>query len=170
MKKSFSYPVQMVTAFLALAAFFTASAFQQPEPTRGLSPWVWILIIIVLVLIVAWLLVRGTRQSTPPPPHAPTRTDSPIQTFDVPAEKPVDDLTIIEGIGPKIAQILSDAGIKTYDQLAEAEPARLEDILRENRLQMADPSSWSEQARLAAAGDQAGLQELQARLNAGREG
>jgi predicted flap endonuclease-1-like 5' DNA nuclease len=79
-----------------------------------------------------------------------------------------DDLAVIEGIGPKIAALLQDAGITTFNELAETEPARLESLLRDADLRLADPSSWPEQARLAAAGDWDALQSLQDRLKGGR--
>jgi len=80
-----------------------------------------------------------------------------------------DDLTVIEGIGPKISRILQDAGITTFSQLAEADVDHLRSILAAAGLRyLADPTTWPEQARLAAAGDQAGLQALQASLKGGR--
>lgn len=81
-----------------------------------------------------------------------------------------DDLTIIEGIGPKISGVLQAAGISTFGQLAQTDISRLEEILRADRnLKLANPRSWPEQARLAAAGDWQGLQALQHTLRAGRE-
>jgi len=80
-----------------------------------------------------------------------------------------DDLAVIEGIGPKIAEILQGAGITTFAELAATETSRLEALMREANLRLADPSSWPEQARLAAAGDWAGLQSLQDRLKGGRQ-
>ncbi len=81
-----------------------------------------------------------------------------------------DDLTIIEGIGPKISRVLQAAGITTFGQLAQADISRLEEILRADKnLKLANPRSWPAQARLAAAGDWPGLQSLQNTLRAGRE-
>jgi predicted flap endonuclease-1-like 5' DNA nuclease len=82
---------------------------------------------------------------------------------------PADDLVIIEGIGPKIAQILAAAGITSFSQLASMEPSTIRDILDRGGISLADPRSWPEQARLAAAGDMAGLRTLQDRLKAGRQ-
>lgn len=84
------------------------------------------------------------------------------------APQAIDDLEIIEGIGPKIAAVLKQAGITSFNQLAEMEPARISEILQAANLRLADPQSWPEQARLAAAGDNAGLQALQDRLKGGR--
>jgi large subunit ribosomal protein L17 len=80
-----------------------------------------------------------------------------------------DDLTRIEGIGPKIASLLQEAGLHTFGQLAEAEVERLETLLEANRLGMHDPATWPQQAALANAGDWDGLQSLQDRLKAGRK-
>jgi predicted flap endonuclease-1-like 5' DNA nuclease len=79
-----------------------------------------------------------------------------------------DDLEIIEGIGPKIAQVLRSAGVNTFAQLAELAPERVSEILSQGGIRLADPRSWAEQARLADAGDQAGLTALQNRLKGGR--
>jgi DNA-directed RNA polymerase subunit beta' len=80
-----------------------------------------------------------------------------------------DDLQAIEGIGPKIASVLQAAGINNFAQLAQADVARLQEILAEAGIsQIADPSTWPEQAKLAAAGDWEGLETLQDQLKGGR--
>jgi predicted flap endonuclease-1-like 5' DNA nuclease len=81
-----------------------------------------------------------------------------------------DDLTRIEGIGPKMAQVLGEAGITTFVQLAATTPARLREILDAagNRYRMIDPGSWPEQAALAATGDWSEFAALVARLKSGR--
>jgi len=84
----------------------------------------------------------------------------------VPSEP--DDLEMIEGIGPKIAGLLKAAGITTFAQLAEVDLARVQAILSAANLRLADPSTWAEQAKLAAAGDRSGLEALQSRLKGGR--
>jgi len=63
-----------------------------------------------------------------------------------------DDLAIIEGIGPKIAEVLKKNGIATFEQLAEAKVSTLDKILKDNGLNLAQPDTWPQQARLAAAG------------------
>lgn len=80
----------------------------------------------------------------------------------------VDDLTRIEGIGPTIAALLRQNSIYTYQDLASADVSRLEGILIEANLRLADPGTWTQQARLAAAGDWDGLQEMQQGLRGGR--
>ncbi len=74
-----------------------------------------------------------------------------------PAPKPFDntDLVQIDGIGPKIAQVLKDHGIAAVDQLAAASVEDLHAILVQAgpRFRIADPSAWPGQAQalLAAA-------------------
>jgi predicted flap endonuclease-1-like 5' DNA nuclease len=79
-----------------------------------------------------------------------------------------DDLSVLEGIGPKISSLLQEAGITTFRQLAETDPGRLEEILREAGLNLADPGTWPEQARLLADGDKQGFKTLIEQLKAGR--
>lgn len=81
-----------------------------------------------------------------------------------------DDLTVVEGIGPKMASALKAAGITTYRQLAEADEARLMAALEAAGLRFA-PSlpTWPEQAAYAARGDWDGLKQFQDQLVAGRK-
>jgi predicted flap endonuclease-1-like 5' DNA nuclease len=79
-----------------------------------------------------------------------------------------DDLQRIEGIGPKISGLLQAAGITTFAQLAAGDVGRLERIVREAGITIADPTTWPEQARLAAAGRWDELEVLQEELKGGR--
>ncbi len=78
-----------------------------------------------------------------------------------------DDLEIIEGIGPKIAKTFYKAGITTFTQLAETSVDQLRQLLSENQLP-GDPTTWPEQAKLAAEGKLDELKKLQDELMAGR--
>ncbi|MGQ9851320.1 MAG: DUF4332 domain-containing protein [Aggregatilineaceae bacterium] len=79
-----------------------------------------------------------------------------------------DDLTLIEGIGPKSAAALREAGITTFAQLATMTPEQLEQLVRERGVRLVgSTASWPEQARLAAAGDLSGLETLKAQLRGG---
>jgi predicted flap endonuclease-1-like 5' DNA nuclease len=86
----------------------------------------------------------------------------------VPAGKIRDDLKIIEGIGPKSAQILAKAGITSFRQLATTETGQLSQILRDAGLRLVFPDTWAEQAALAGNSDWEGLRALQGQLNRGR--
>lgn len=80
-----------------------------------------------------------------------------------------DDLEQIEGIGPKIASVLKAAGIATFADLAAADTDHLTEILaKEPNLRLADPTTWPEQAALAAAGDWDAFKALTEQLKGGR--
>ncbi len=81
-----------------------------------------------------------------------------------------DDLTCLEGIGPKIAEKLQAAGIQRFHTLAQTPVARLQEILAAAgaRIKLAVPDTWPEQAALLAAGDEAGFAALTATLTGGR--
>ena len=81
-----------------------------------------------------------------------------------------DDLEKIEGIGPKIRQVFAKAGIITFAQLAETPVERLREVLHAAgpRFGLADPGTWGEQARLAAAGDWDAFKKLTDELVAGK--
>jgi predicted flap endonuclease-1-like 5' DNA nuclease len=78
-------------------------------------------------------------------------------------------LTIIEGIGPKISGLLKTAGILTFAQLGTTDVTRLKQILDDAGLTaLADPTTWPEQASLAAEGKWDVLEQLQGQLKRGR--
>jgi len=79
-----------------------------------------------------------------------------------------EDFNIIEGIGPKINQVLHEAGIFTFAQLAAADVDSLKTILEPAGLRFIDPGSWAEQAGLVAEGKLEALQELQDKLKGGK--
>jgi large subunit ribosomal protein L17 len=152
-------------------------------PDTSLSWLFWLLLaFFVLMVIIGWWVSRkgavGGEES-----HAVTHPETQAHetaaasheaqahqasVTHAEAAPPADDLTIIEGIGPKVASILKEAGITTFAQLASSDPTHLEAILRAAKLQMMDPQGWIEQARLAAQGDWEGLKKLQDELKGGR--
>ena len=81
-----------------------------------------------------------------------------------------DDLTIIEGIGPKVAAIFVEAGIKSFADLAKKSKEELEAILDPNGAAYVamDPTTWAQQAQLAADGKMDELQALKDELNGGK--
>lgn len=83
-----------------------------------------------------------------------------------------DDLKRIEGIGPKIEKMLNDNLIYTWAELSAAPVDRLKQILRSGgeRYRMHDPTSWPDQAKLAAQGRWKELEELQDILQGGKQG
>ena len=81
-----------------------------------------------------------------------------------------DDLKIVEGIGPKIAELLQNAGINTWKELSEASVDRLREILDAAgpSFQIHDPGTWPAQARLADQGKWEELKQLQDELKGGK--
>ncbi|MES2882717.1 MAG: helix-hairpin-helix domain-containing protein [Bacteroidota bacterium] len=81
-----------------------------------------------------------------------------------------DDLTKIEGIGKKIAEIVAAAGITGFEDLAVATPKKLKTILEAagNKFRMHNPATWPKQSKLAAAGKWTELKKLQASLKGGK--
>ncbi len=82
----------------------------------------------------------------------------------------VSDLEIIEGIGPKIKEILVQAGIATFRSLATTPEYKLRDILVAAGPHFAahDPSTWNDQALLAESGRWDELEALKEKLVGGR--
>ena len=81
----------------------------------------------------------------------------------------VDDLTKIEGIGPKVSKTLIAAGISTFEALSNATVEDIQKILTDAGLRMMDATTWPQQAKLAAQGDWDGLKKLQDDLSGGRK-
>ncbi|TKD66598.1 30S ribosomal protein S2 [Flavobacterium sp. ASW18X] len=82
-----------------------------------------------------------------------------------------DDLTKVEGVGPKAAEALVAAGIATYADLAKAEPAKIKTILTDAspRLAHLEPASWPKQAQMAADGKWDELKAWQDSVSGGIE-
>lgn len=85
-----------------------------------------------------------------------------------PSGKP-DDLRKIEGIGPKISELLAAGGIPTFQALADANIDTVKAILEAAgpRYKIANPTTWAQQAGLAAAGKWDELESLQDRIKGG---
>lgn len=166
--------------YLFLSVSLALYPRSEPSTDSGLPIWFWVLVVLILIvlpILVVWfgpgLQKKAVAQSEEsagqePQDHEPAPAAvEPEAAQEVPVEP--DDLRRIEGIGPKIAGVLQEAGILTYGQLAETEVARLGEILsQDSRLSLANPSSWSEQAKLAAAGEWEALEALQDSLKGGR--
>lgn len=75
----------------------------------------------------------------------------------------VQDLVRIDGIGPRIAGVLIDAGIDTFEKLAGASEADLRETLSKAGIRLAPSiNTWAEQAAYAARGDWAGMDAFNA--------
>ena len=74
-----------------------------------------------------------------------------------------DNLQIIEGIGPAMELVLKENGVVTWSQLAAKTVPELRGMLDRygKKYQIIDPTTWLEQARLAAEGKKEDLIRLQ---------
>ena len=82
-----------------------------------------------------------------------------------------DDLKVVEGIGPKIEELLHEGGINTWNDLATADLEKVQQILDDAgpRYRIHDPKTWAQQAQLCVDGKWAELEDLQDRLDGGKE-
>ncbi len=102
-------------------------------------------------------------------PHAKAghEVETPAETTD---ESASDDLTRIEGIGPKISTLLTEAGVATFAGLAAKSAEEITTTLKDAGFKAPfNASSWPEQAELAARGDWAALDVFQGALIGGRK-
>ena len=87
------------------------------------------------------------------------------------AEVEADDLTKIEGIGPKIKELLINGGLPTFAAVAAATPEQIKEILTNAGARYArhNPGTWPKQAEMAAAGQWDELKKWQDELDGGKE-
>lgn len=123
-------------------------------------------------IIVESIIASGAKKSVE---KAPKKVEAPKAEPKKEAAKPAvsskaDDLKKIEGVGPKAAEALVNAGIATFADLAKSDPDKIKEILTEASSRMAhlEPGTWPEQAQLAADGKWDELKELQDKLNGGK--
>jgi len=82
-----------------------------------------------------------------------------------------DDLTKVEGIGPKLKSIFNEAGIITFGDLAAKSADELKEILLTaggNRYARFDPTTWPAQSKMAAEGKWEELKKWQDELDGGK--
>jgi predicted flap endonuclease-1-like 5' DNA nuclease len=163
---------------MAMLAALTGCA-QQQDGERIFPWWGWLIVFIILAVIV-WFIFRTrpeeeTKTPLPVPDVKPTPAPAPVPVKANEVMKPLasaslkpDDLTTIEGIGPKIKSILHAAGVKTFSDLAAMEPEQIKEIITNAGLRLADTTTWPDQARLAASGEMDKLQIYQDSLKGGR--
>lgn len=82
-----------------------------------------------------------------------------------------DDLRKIEGIGPKIAEVLTNGGIATFADLGASTPEKIREILdaAEGNFKAHDPGTWPKQGQMAADGKWDELKKWQDELDGGKE-
>lgn len=81
----------------------------------------------------------------------------------------MDDLEVIEGIGPKIAGLFRAASIATFSELAQTPVTDMQAILDKggSRFRLAQPDTWAAQAALASRNDWAALRKMHDELPGG---
>ena len=121
--------------------------------------------------------------STPPGPGASAGAAQaavmpPRRVIDVAAAraagfplKHADDLTIIEGIGPKIDELFRSHGINSFAQVARLSVSDMLKILEQGgpHFRLANPGTWAQQALLASENRWSELKRLQDELIGGVE-
>lgn len=82
-----------------------------------------------------------------------------------------DDLTKVEGLGPKSAEALVAAGVDTFAKLSKLTPEKISGILSESSSTLAHiaPDTWPKQAEMAADGKWDELKKWQDELDGGIE-
>ncbi|MFD1164761.1 50S ribosomal protein L17 [Sphingobacterium daejeonense] len=115
--------------------------------------------------------VQAEKKTTRRRGSSKKKATSTAESKEAKADKAGDDLTIVEGIGPKIAEVLAAAGIATYAELAKTDAEKVKEILTEagSNFNTADPTTWAEQAQLAADGKFEELEKLKAELDGGKK-
>jgi predicted flap endonuclease-1-like 5' DNA nuclease len=158
----------------------------------------WFVLGFVLGWLANWLLARATRRSPPSSERVANDASAPetaaaieaqhealvsaaaappARVIDVGAAraagfnlKHADDLTIIEGIGPKIDDLFHAHGVVSFAELARLSVPEMLEILERGgaHFQLANPGTWAEQAALASENRWAELKRLQDELISGR--
>lgn len=104
---------------------------------------------------------------------APAVAEEKVKEVVAEAAAPVakaDNLTKIEGIGPKMAGVFNAAGITTFQALADKSAEELRVILdaAEGNFASHNPGTWPEQAQMAADGKWDELKKWQDELDGGK--
>lgn len=114
---------------------------------------------------------KAEEKKEKPAPKAEVKTAPKTEAKAAPKAKKADDLKMIEGVGPKIAELMHDAGIVTFSDLAAASVEKLNEILSEAGGAYAshNPETWPAQAKMAAEGKFDELKKWQDELDGGIE-
>ena len=81
-----------------------------------------------------------------------------------------DDFTVVEGIGPKINDLIHDASIHNFAALATTSVDHIQKILDDagSRYKLAKPGTWPAQAEMAAENRWEALKTWQDELDGGQ--
>ena len=106
---------------------------------------------------------------TVPAAPAPTAAPGLVAGGDVAAASAIlgqpvalNDIIVIDGIGPAIKELFHGSGVTTWEQVAAMPTTKLQELLTAGGpdFASANPATWPEQARLLVAGDWAGFKAL----------
>jgi large subunit ribosomal protein L21 len=125
-------------------------------------------------ILIEDIITSGAKKAAPKVEAKPEAKSAPKVEKTTAAPKvstKADNLTKIEGAGPKAAEAMVNAGLDTFAKVAESNPEDLKTILSEasSRLAHLVTDTWPKQAKLAADGKWDELKELQDRLDGGIE-
>jgi large subunit ribosomal protein L21 len=110
--------------------------------------------------------ITGSGAKKAAPKKAAKKVEAKTETKKA-APKKADDLKKIEGIGPKIASTLADAGIVTFADLAKSDASKVSEIIADVRGNHVT-DTWPAQAQMAADGKWDDLKKWQDELNGGK--
>jgi predicted flap endonuclease-1-like 5' DNA nuclease len=81
-----------------------------------------------------------------------------------------DDLTVVEGIGPKIQELFHNHDVKTWRSLSECSVDKCQQVLDSGgeRFKVHKPGTWPEQAKMAYEGRWEALLKWQDELDGGK--
>ena len=111
--------------------------------------------------------VKAEKKETKPAKKAEAKKEAPAKAAKKETSDKADDLTKVEGIGPKIAETLTNAGVATFAELAKKSSEDIQTIIADVRGSH-DSETWSKQAEMAAAGDWDGLKAWQDEMDGGK--
>ena len=145
----------------------------------------WFLLGLLLGWLLNWLLSKWMRSDEPTSTSMANAYSTPAASVAATAVgvnilaasaagfsvKGIDDLPIIEGIGPKISELLKSHGVTTFAKLSTMSVAEISAILDQGgaRFKLANPGTWAHQAKLCNENRWAELKTLQDELYAGVE-
>ncbi|APY10683.1 50S ribosomal protein L21 [Seonamhaeicola sp. S2-3] len=115
-------------------------------------------------IVIESIATSGAKKAAPAKKEAPKAEAKPAAKK---ATGKADDLKKIEGIGPKIASTLVEAGIATFADLAASTPEKISEIIADVRGNHVT-DTWPEQAKLAAEGKWDELKKWQDELDGGK--
>lgn len=136
----------------------------------GATGEIFIMLLVSFVLGALLGRLLGSQDGATAPIAMPAPKQPPLLSAGKPEAVKRDDLKIVEGIGPRIEELLNQNGILTWKMLSQTPVERLSRILEggNGHFKMHDPKTWPDQAALAANARWEELKKFQDLLNGGR--